>query len=98
MNFEISKLAGIDLEKIWVYTFETWSEEQAVRYIKQIMEEIRFIASKPETGTDYSFLRKGYFRTKVKSHFIFYTISKKNNSIEIIRILHQHMDIENRLK
>lgn len=36
-------------------------------------------------------------RTKVKLHFIFYKINTQNKIIEIIRILHQQMDIENRL-
>lgn len=37
-------------------------------------------------------------RTNVKSHFIFYKFSKKTKIIEIIRILHHQMDIENRIK
>lgn len=40
MNYKISVEAGIDLEKIWYYTFETWSLDQADRYINQIFEEI----------------------------------------------------------
>ncbi len=43
------------------------------------------------------YIRKGYLRTKVKSHFIFYKINEKRDELEIIRILHQQMDIENRL-
>jgi toxin ParE1/3/4 len=35
--------------------------------------------------------------SKVKSHLIFYR-KAEDNIIEIIRILHQNMDIENRLK
>jgi len=38
-----------------------------------------------------------YFRSRVKSHFIFYKIDLKDNELEIIRILHQQMDIESRL-
>ena len=42
-------------------------------------------------------VKVGYKSSKVKSYLIFY---KKNvdGIIEIIRILHQRMDIENRLK
>ena len=97
-TYKISVEAGKDLEKIWAYTFETWSIEQADRYITQIFEEIEYIAANPENGKDFSYVRKGYFRTKVKFHFIFYTIENKTSVIEIIRILHQQMDIENRLK
>ncbi len=98
MNYKISVEAGIDLEKIWAYTFETWSLEQADRYINQIFEEIEYISIKPENGKDFSYVRKNYMRTKVKFHFIFYNVSKKTKIVEVIRVLHQQMDIENRLK
>ncbi len=97
-NYKISVEAGKDLEKIWTYIFETWSIEQADRYINQIIEEIEYITNKPENGRNFSYVRKGYLRTKVKHHFVFYRIDKKNKVVEIIRILHQRMDIENRLK
>ena len=98
MNYKISIEAGIDLEKIWSYTFDKWSLEQADRYINQIFEEIEYISIKPENGKDFSYVRKNYMRTKVKSHFIFYKVSKKTKIVEIIRVLHHQMDIENRLK
>jgi toxin ParE1/3/4 len=97
MNYKISNEAQNDLENIWLYTFETWSIEQADRYIELIIDEIEYLSEKPNTGKDYSEVRKGYFRSKVKSHFIFYRINSKEELIEIIRILHQQMDIDNRL-
>ena len=89
MNYKISVEAGIDLEKIWYYTFETWSLDQADRCINQIFEEIENISIKPENGKDFSYVRKNYLRSKVKFHFSFYKFSKKTKTVEIIRILHQ---------
>jgi len=97
MKYKLSLLAKQDLENIWLYTFETWSIEQADRYINLIIDEIEYVAEKPNSGFDFSSIRKGYLRTKIKSHLIFFKIDKKNNMVEIIRILHQRMDIENRL-
>ncbi len=97
-NYKITVEAKNDLEKIWIYTFNTWSIEQADRYISQIFEEIAYMSVKPENGKDFSYVRKGYLRTKVKFHFIFYKIENENKIVEIIRIIHQRMDIENRLK
>lgn len=97
MIFKISNEAQHDLENIWLYTFETWSAEQANRYYNLILDEVEYLAGNPTSGKDYSHVRKGYLRSKVKSHFIFYKINKKENVVEIIRILHQQMDIENRL-
>jgi len=98
VSFKISTEASVDLEKIWRYTFETWSIEQADRYINQIFEEIEYISSCPEIGKDISAIRKGYLRAKVKSHFIFYKIDRNKDVISIIRILHERMDIKTRLK
>jgi len=52
------------------------------------MDEIEYLAKNPKSGEDYSMVRKGYFRSRIKSHFIFYKINRKNKEIEIIRILH----------
>jgi toxin ParE1/3/4 len=92
MKYWISREASIDLEEIWLYTFENWSIEQADRYLIQIKDEIVFLAKKPESGFNYGHFRKGYFRSKVKSHFIFYRINHDEDRIEIIRVLHQRMD------
>lgn len=97
MNYKISKEASNDLEKIWVYTIETWSAEQADRYLNLIFDEIEYLCQKPNSGSYFSHVRKNYLRSRVKSHFIFYKINEKQNELEIIRILHQQMDIKNRL-
>lgn len=95
MKLKISKEALADLEKIWLYTIENWLVEQADRYYSLIMDEIYYLSVHPESGKDISQIRKGYFRSTVKSHFIFYRIKKEE--IEVIRILHQSMDIKTRL-
>jgi len=97
MKYRISKEALNDLEILWLHTFETWSLEQADRYLNLLMDEIEYLTVNPKSGKDYSHIRKGYFRSRVKSHFIFYKINLKDNVLEIIRILHQQMDIESRL-
>ncbi|SFN34773.1 toxin ParE1/3/4 [Paenimyroides ummariense] len=97
MTYKISREAQIDIENIWLYTYETWSIEQADRYFNLIIDEIEFLASNPNSGKDFNYIRKGYYRSKVKSHFIFYKINLNEKEIEIIRILHQQMDVKNRL-
>lgn len=97
MKYVISQEATNDLEKIWLYTLENWSQEQADRYFNLIIDEIENIAKDPLSGIDYGEVRKGYYRSRVKSHIVFYRIRLKGKEIEIIRILHQQMDIESRL-
>lgn len=98
MNYKISLEAEKDLEKIWLYTFEMWSLEQADYYFNLLLNEIEYLAENPKNGQNFEEVRKGYFRSRVKSHFIFYRINLKSNDIEIIRILHQKMDIIPRLE
>lgn len=97
MNYKISIEAEKDLEKIWLYTFETWSLEQADYYYNLLMNEIEYLSENPKNGQDFNHIRKGYYRSRVKSHFIFYKVNLKSNELEVIRILHQKMDIESRL-
>ena len=97
MHYKISTEAANDLETIWFYTLKKWSKEQADRYFQLLMDEIENLAKNPTLGKDYSEVRKGYFCSRVKSHFIFYKINKQKRNIEIIRILHQRMNIKIRL-
>jgi len=97
VGFKISVKAAEDFENIWLYTFENWSKNQADRYINLIFAEIEYLAQNPLVGKDMRQVRKNYRCSKVKSHLIFYRTSEKNSEIEIIRILHQRMDIESRL-
>ncbi len=84
-----------DLDKIWLYSFETWSLEQADRYYQFIIKEIDFACRQPTSGKSLNELKEGYYSTKVKSHFIFYKFS--TTELEVVRILHESMDILNRL-
>lgn len=97
MKYIISNEAENDLENIWMYTFQNWSIKQADKYLKLIINHFQYIAQNPTLGKDYSEIRKGYFRSKIESHYIFYKIDKKDKIVKIIRILHERMDIKTRL-
>jgi toxin ParE1/3/4 len=98
MRFEISEKAIEDIEKIWLYTIESWSVEQADRYYNLIFDEIEYITEHPLSGKSAVHIRKNYRYTKVKSHLIFYRYKKSENKVIIIRILHQSMDVDKRMK
>lgn len=95
LPFVISKKAITDLEGIWLYTVDKWSTDQANRYYNLIIDEINFICNNSNAGKPMEHIRKNYRASKVKSHLIFYRIF--NNTVEIIRILHEQMDIDSRL-
>ena len=92
----ISQEAIDDINNIWIYTAENWSIEQADRYYNLILDEIEYIANNFESARDFSKRRKNYRYSKIKSHLIFFKKSS-DKYIEVIRVLHEKMDIENRL-
>lgn len=96
-KYRISKQAIDDLNDIWVYTLHKWSKKQADRYYDLIIGEIRFVTDNFMTGKSAEQTRKNYRVTKIKSHLIFYR-KVNNGTVEIVRVLHQRMDIKKRLK
>jgi toxin ParE1/3/4 len=95
--YKISSQALIDLEQIWLYTFKNWSIEQADRYYNLLINEMEYVSQNQESGKSMNHIKNGYRASKVKSHLI-YNKTSSESEIEIIRILHERMDIENRLK
>lgn len=96
-KYRISEQAIYDLNDIWIYTLNKWSKEQADRYYDLIISEIEFISDNFHTGKSVEQTRKNYRVTKIKSHLVFYR--KVDNAIvDVVRILHQRMNIKKRLK
>jgi toxin ParE1/3/4 len=91
LPYVISKKAVSDLEEIWLYTVEKWSVAQADRYYSQVFDEIDYICKNINSGKPMDHVRKGYRASKIKSHLIFYRVI--NDTVEIVRILHERMDI-----
>ena len=95
-EYIISEKALEDINNIWIYTAENWSIEQADRYYNLIIDEIEYIVKNLDMAYDFGKIRKSYRYSKVKSHLIFFK-KDKINEIEVVRVLHERMDIENRL-
>ena len=98
MNYDLSVKARIDLQDIWLYTYENWSVEQADMYVTLLIDEMARHSRNPPLGRDRSQLTTNYKSFQFKSHIVFYREKVNKRKIEIIRILHKSMDIENRLR
>ena len=98
MNYRLSKKARKDLQGIWLYSNRNWSLEQADIYVRLLLDEMERLAANPGSGRNRSDLRANYKCSPIKSHLIFYQTISRKKEIEIIRILHKRMDIENRLR
>ncbi|MFD2839627.1 type II toxin-antitoxin system RelE/ParE family toxin [Populibacterium corticicola] len=93
--YRLTPAAQHDLSSIWDYTEERWGIRQAELYIGDIRAAIERIADDAERGRPCDDIREGYRRYTVGRHIVFY---KENaNSVDVIRILHQRMDVTRHL-
>ena len=95
-KYKLTNQAVEDLTNIWEYTFEKWSEKQAEIYYKMLVENFEHIAENPNIGKSYSEIKEELFGLKANRHIIFYR-KLINKPIEITRILHEQMDLKNRI-
>jgi len=96
VKISFRKKANDDLNNIWDYTYESWSETQADKYYATIKFTCLEIEKNPELGKAYSGISRNLLGIKSGKHIIFYA-SISENEIEIIRILHERMDLKNKI-
>jgi len=98
-KYVLTKKAVIDLTGIWKYTIDVWGERQAEKYYSTIIDTCQQLADNPSIGRDYSFIADNLFGFRIERHIIFYsmTLNKSSTTIEVIRILHERMDLRNRI-
>ena len=91
-KFLLSHEAVDDLDSIWSYTFETWSEDQADFYYHELVKACQEIANHPTyLDKEYKEIMPGLFCHRVYKHLVFYILV--DDAVEIVRILHERMDI-----
>jgi len=85
-----------DLNNIWEYTFVKCSEFQADKYYETIKFACKEIGRNPKLGKEYTEISRSLLGLKSGKHIIFYQ-KISENEIEVIRILHQRMELKDRL-
>lgn len=96
-QFKLTNKAVEDLSKIWEHTFEVWSESQADKYYEALISDCQAIADNPSLGKNYEGITQRLFGLQTNRHIIFYRTLDENH-VEITRILHERMDLRNRLR
>ncbi|MFL0690817.1 MAG: type II toxin-antitoxin system RelE/ParE family toxin [Agrobacterium albertimagni] len=89
--YRLSPQARRDLEGIWRYSWERWSKDQADRYYMAIIEAFEDLEAGRKAGRPLAIAKRGYLSLACGSHFIIY--AQRKQTVEIIRILHQRMNI-----
>jgi toxin ParE1/3/4 len=96
VKYELTKKATKDLGKIWNYTVDTWSENQADEYYQMLMNSCQDIADGKVNGKPYEDIYS-VLGIKAGKHVIFYR-QINDDLVEIARFLHERMDLKRRIR
>lgn len=95
-NYILTNKALEDLSAIWNYTFEEWSESQADKYYSLLLDFCQDLAEDSRLGKKYPEIDNDILGGRIGKHIIFFRRIKEDR-IEIARILHDSMDLKNRI-
>ena len=95
-KYFLTNKAVEDLSKIWDYTYGVHSENQANKYYELSIDSFQEIIQKPTLGKQYKEIDNTIQGLRVGKHIVFYRLVK-NHNIEILRILHQRMDLRSKI-
>ena len=96
-KYQISRKALADLDGIWQYTADAWSEGQATLYYRHIYTSIQNLSDLPDyLERKYDVIRPGLRGFRAGHHIIFYK-RHVDGSVWVDRILHERMDFQRHL-
>lgn len=98
MGTRILPAAKVRIIEIWNYTEAAWNEQQADKYVRDLVEVMQRLGSKRggwKPVLDPAL--KGVFFVKHAHHFIFFK-ELTLGDIGVISVLHESMDIPSRLR
>lgn len=87
----LTQAARQDLDSIWSYSARSWSVQQANAYIRDIQDAVARLSLFPKSGRLFSKSYPGVRILHSADHLIVYRLD--DSRIEIVRILHGHMDV-----
>lgn len=95
MRFLLRDAAKLDLADIWLSTAERWGVDQADDYVRAIESRLGRIRDFPESYPKYHCSHGSFRKARSGEHLIFYIVGE--TSIEVVRVLHNRMDVEEAL-
>ena len=96
-KYLLTNKAVEDLSKIYEYTYEFWSENQADKYYDELIEFCQLLAENPNIGKNYPEIDSEFYGFLANKHIIFYRILSQIE-IEVERILGAEMDLKKRIR
>ncbi|MFW9598607.1 MAG: type II toxin-antitoxin system RelE/ParE family toxin [Paludibacter sp.] len=95
LSYELTLKAVDDLTEIWNYTCDVWSEKQADIYYELLVDSFNELTKNPYIGKKYTAINENIYGLLTGKHILFYRIDV--GKIVVVRILHQQMDIKNKI-
>ena len=83
--------AKADIASIWDYTEERWGRDQAATYDRSLEAACIDLASGDRVGVTAAHISPDYHKLHVGKHTVYYRMN--DDTLEVIRILHQQMDV-----
>lgn len=90
-KWRVRPKARADFDDIWIYTHRTWGLRQARRYLSELRDFCTELAGNPALGKPRDDLYPGLRVYPAGRHLIFYL--QTGEGIDIVRILHERMDV-----
>jgi len=84
-GYKLSQLADLDLDRLYVFGFFTFGEQQADSYAEGLLERLEDIARNPRQWSEVQEISAGLRRSVYNVHSIYYRI--KSNELIVVRIL-----------
>jgi toxin ParE1/3/4 len=82
--------AEADLEEIWLFTRDRWSEEQADLYLDRLRGAVSNRDNRRLRAKPIDFARRGVMRMREVRHFIYFRMV--DEGLLVLRVLHDSMD------
>ena len=89
-KYVLSPQAQASLKEIRSYSLENFGKRQTTLYLKKLRERMKDLAATPSKGKARDEIKVGYYSSFVGAHTIHYRVS--DTHIDIIDVLHQHME------
>jgi toxin ParE1/3/4 len=85
-----------DLLDIWMYTFNEWGEQQADDYLDELDTAIQLLAEQPLMCRERLELEPPVRIHRHAHHLVVYLAL--DDGINIVRVLHESMDVDSQLE
>ncbi len=86
----VSERAESDLREIWLYSYKTWDDAQADRYLDELDAGLQKCSTEPERGKRRDDVRPGYWSRLVRRQVAFYTFT--DDEVVVQRVLRGSME------